>query len=260
MNYRELPALPPLDRWVRCIWFLTTDAGGPPQPVVPDGRLEIVLHRGAPLTQLMPDGSAAPQQAVMVSGQLTGPIVLRGTEPADVIGIRFRTAGARDLLGLPLPELTDRVIDLRDVGRPLAVTLEAAGRSADPVSALCLGLLAHLRPRRDSITPAAVDRLTRGQSVREVARAGGVTTRTLERRVSEDTGLPPKLLQRVTRFRKLYALLQSGTVNGARAASVAGYYDQTHANRDFRRFAGASPTEHFADDPQLARAILSHSS
>ena len=260
MNYRELPAPPPLDRWVRCIWFLTTDGAGPPQPVVPDGRLEIVLHRAAPFAQLMPDGSATPQQAVMVSGQITRPIVLCGTEPADIVGIRFRTAGARDLLGLPLTELTDRVIALRDVGRPLAVAIEAAGRSADPVSTLCRSLLDRIRPHGSHLTPRAVERLAGGESIRQIARAAGVSTRTLERRLGEDTGLRPKLLQRVVRFRKLYALLQSGTVNGARAASVAGYYDQTHANRDFRRFAGVSPTEHFASDPQLARAILSHSS
>ena len=260
MDYRELPAPPPLDRWVHCMWFLTTDGGGPPQPVVPDGRLEIVLHRAAPFAQLMPNGSAAPQQAVMVSGQLTRPIVLCGTEPADIIGLRFRTAGARDLLGLALPELTDRVIDLREVARPLALALEAAGRAADPVSALWSAILDRVRPHRDRLTPDAVERLARDESVRDVARAAAVSTRTLERRVRENTGLPPKVLQRVVRFRRLYALLQSGTMTAARAAALAGYYDQTHANRDFRRFAGATATEHFADDPQLARAILSHSS
>ncbi|HSJ65362.1 MAG TPA: helix-turn-helix domain-containing protein [Gemmatimonadaceae bacterium] len=260
MQYRELPPPPPLDRWIRCFWFLTTSGGGPPQPVVPDGRLEIVLHRAEPFGQVMPDDSVRSQQAVMVSGQITRPVVLRPLGPADIIGIRFRTAGARDLLGLPLAELTDHVIALRDVAGSLASALEAAARSEDPVRVLSGVLVERVRTRAHASTSAAVERLAGGERVADLARRIGLTTRTLERRVRDDTGLSPKTLQRVMRFRLLYALLQSGAANGARAAAMAGYYDQAHANRDFRQFAGASPTEHFAADPELSRAILSHSS
>jgi AraC-like DNA-binding protein len=260
VHYREIAPPAPLDRWVRCFWFLTTGGGGPPQPIVPDGRLEIVLHRAEPFEQLMPDDTARPQEAVMVSGQLTRPIVLCARGPSDIIGIRFRTAAARDLLRLPLGELTDRVVGLHEVSGVLAAALDAAGRSADPVRALCGALLDRMRGHAHRATSVAVGRLARGESVAGVARAAGLSTRTLERRVRDDTGLPPKVLQQVVRFRAFYVLLHSGAANGARAAAMAGYYDQTHANRDFRRFAGSSPTAHFADDPQLARAILSHSS
>jgi AraC-like DNA-binding protein len=260
VHYRELPPPPPLDRWIRCFWFLTTSDGGPAQPVVPDGRLEIVLHRADPFGQVMPDDTVRAQQAVMVSGQITRPVVLRPLGPADIIGIRFRTAGARDLLGLPLAELTDHVVPLRDVAGSLARVLETAARSEDPVRALSGALHERMRTRAHASTSAAVEGLARGERVADVARRTGLTARTLERRVRDDTGLSPKTLQQVMRFRVLYALLQSGAANGASAAATAGYYDQTHANRDFRRFAGASPTEHFAADPQLARAILSHSS
>jgi AraC-like DNA-binding protein len=38
-------------------------------------------------------------------------------------------------------------------------------------------------------------------------------------------------------------------------ATCAGYYDQAHLTREFRRFAGASPSEFFRVDPALARAF-----
>jgi AraC-like DNA-binding protein len=228
--------------------------------VVPDGRLEIVLHRGDPFGQLLPNGDVRVQDAVMLSGQLTGPLGLLPRGPADIIGIRFRTAAARDLLALPLAELTDRVIPLRDVAASMAAALREAAHSTDPVRALSAALLARMRVHRHSMSSETVSRLARGDRIEAVARELRVSTRTLERRVRDDTGLSPKILQQVMRFRTLYALLQSGAANGARAAAIAGYYDQTHANRDFRRFAGSSPSEHFAADPALARAILSHSS
>jgi AraC-like DNA-binding protein len=260
MHYREVRPPEPLDRWVKCFWFLTANGVDGPQPVVPDGRLEIVLHRGEPFGQLLPNGEVRKQEEAMLSGQLTGLLGLLPGGPADIIGIRFRTAGARDLLALPLAELTDRVVPLGDVAASMASVLREAAHSADPVRALSAELLARARRHRHSMTSEAVLRLARGERIAAAARELGVSTRTLERRVCDDTGLPPKILQQVMRFRKLYALLQSGAANGARAAAIAGYYDQTHANRDFRRFAGSSPSEHFASDPALARAILSHSS
>ena len=87
-----------------------------------------------------------------------------------------------------------------------------------------------------------------------------MSTRTLERHIRDDTGLPPKVLQRVMRFRTLYAMLQLGEGTWASAAARAGYYDQTHANRDFHQFAGSSPRAHFRRDPEIANAILSHPS
>ena len=61
------------------------------------------------------------------------------------------------------------------------------------------------------------------------------------------------------RFRRYYGLLRQGHL-GSDAALAAGYYDQSHANRDFRGFAGASPREHFGDAPELAPTFLSDSS
>ena len=51
-------------------------------------------------------------------------------------------------------------------------------------------------------------------------------------------------MARIIRFNRALRLLQSA--EGQTLADVvyeAGYYDQPHMNRDFRRFTGGSPTE-----------------
>lgn len=255
MRYEEIPAAPPLDRWVRCFWFLEVEGGGP-RPVVPDGRVEIVLHRAEPFVRVHPDGVARAQETALVSGQLTRPIRVGPDGPSDVVGVRFRTAGARAVLGTPLDGLTDDVVPLREVDRALGSALETALRAADPVTALSRVLLERARWRTRPTTAAAVGRLARGEAVAAVAASVGISERSLERHVRADVGLPPKRLQRLIRFRDLYARLERGE-EAAAASLAAGYYDQSHANLDFRAFAGCSPGEHFGVEDELAGAFLS---
>src|SRR4026209_2225294 len=100
--YSELPAPPPLDALIHCFWFLRGPMGGAPaQPVLPDGRMEIVLHLAEPFAEVDSSGVPRSQPAALLAGQLTRPIHLMPRGDSDVIGIRFRSAGARSLLGFP---------------------------------------------------------------------------------------------------------------------------------------------------------------
>ena len=49
-----------------------------------------------------------------------------------------------------------------------------------------------------------------------------------------------------------------GTPRGtwAEVATQSGFADQSHMIRDFRQFAGCSPSEFFGAEPDLARAIM----
>ncbi|MGH7709715.1 MAG: DUF6597 domain-containing transcriptional factor [Gemmatimonadaceae bacterium] len=95
MEYLELCAQPPLDALIRCFWFLRgDDLGADPQVIVPDGRLEIILHLADPFYRVDSEDAAHVQAPALLSGQLTAPLRLRVHGTADVVGIRFRTAAA----------------------------------------------------------------------------------------------------------------------------------------------------------------------
>ncbi len=99
-------------------------------------------------------------------------------------------------------------------------------------------------------------------------RGGGCRRRTVERGFSELTatlgcsgkhlagrfreyvGLSAKAVARVTRFRRAAQLLGAGTPLDE-LAFECGYYDQSHLDRDFRDFAGATPTEYRRDPRQV---------
>jgi transcriptional regulator GlxA family with amidase domain len=62
-------------------------------------------------------------------------------------------------------------------------------------------------------------------------------------RFRDQIGLPPKLLARVIRFDRAVRVLRApGSTSLAAVAFDCGYADQAHLNRDFREFAGTSPT------------------
>jgi transcriptional regulator GlxA family with amidase domain len=93
--------------------------------------------------------------------------------------------------------------------------------------------------------------------VSRIADAYRVSPRTVERKVLGATGLPPSLLRRVLRFRRAFRMLgDAPRGTWARVAAGAGYFDQAHLIRDFRRFAGSAPAEFFRAEPDLAVSIM----
>lgn len=263
VRYLEVPAPPPLDRLVHCFWFLRGRTDGLPQTVVPDGHAEIVLHLAEPFAQRQPDGVSRRQATALVSGQLTGPLHLAPSTEADVVGIRFRTDAARTVLHVPLDELTDAVLPLRDVAARLAPALERAVRSHDEPAARVRALAAVLEGV-DRAPPAPEVRVAAHAlesavppDLHRLARSLGVTTRTLERRCRTEIGLTPATLRRLARFRRAFRRLDR-TVRGGWAAVAAqtGYFDQAHMIREFRRFAGSPPSLFFQHDPDLSRAFI----
>lgn len=266
MDYTELSAPAPLDQIVRCFWFLRGKLDGAPAPqtIVPDGRIEIVLHVAEPFARVDGDGAAHVQSEVVVSGQLTSPIKVIPRGATDIVGIRFRTAGTHAVIRAPLTELTDQVGDLTALSKPLASALHAAAaRHETPMArmaALSEVLSKFIARDVDPVANAAVRALDSADLPRvdTVARMLGVSTRTVERKLAHHAGLAPSLLRRVIRFRRAFHALDNASAGTwSKVAIDSGFFDQAHLIRDFRQFAGAPPGEFFRTQIDLARAILS---
>ena len=65
--------------------------------------------------------------------------------------------------------------------------------------------------------------------------------------------MPPKQLARLTRFQAAIArLARSPEVRWADLAADLGFYDQAHLIREFRSFAGLTPTAYLGAENELA--------
>ena len=262
MNYRERPPSSALTPFVDRLWFLE---GRPdaliPEPVLPDGHVEIIVHAGDPFALVAADGSLQTQATTLVAGQLTRAIALAPRGFARVVGARLRAHGLHALFGLPQRVVTDRVVDLVDVDRRLArvIRQDVIGRTdADDLfsafdRALCRVLPAATVP---SAAARAAERARESLGlvrVEDLAQHAGVSRRQLERQFQDEIGLAPKKYLRVLRFQQVLGALSvaSHPPRWAELALARGFYDQAHFINDFRSFTGQTPSAWRVDESSL---------
>jgi len=99
----------------------------------------------------------------------------------------------------------------------------------------------------------ALECLAQPQAIAVTARHLGVSLRSLQRMVQRETGRPPAFWRQLARVRD--AGRRIGTdMPLADLALEAGYSDQAHMSRDFRRWFGASPKV-FSQTPRLREQL-----
>lgn len=161
--------------------------------------------------------------------------------------VRFTPEGAA-CLGIPSAELARRSVPLdalvpRARVRTLEANLQATTSDASRVAVVERFLL-ELPFTRDPLVERAVALLASCEDdgrIAHVARMLDVSERQLERRFLARVGLSPKRFAALRRFERALELATTAP-SLTRVALDAGYYDQSHFIRDFKRFAGASPS------------------
>ncbi len=217
--------------YVECFWRVTTAHALPDHPVLPDGCLDLVF---------------SPDYGLRAVGAMT--VTLRhALAPGQTFtGVRFRPGKAPCFLHTPAQDLTDRSVELEDLwgaaGRSLRQNLGEA-RSFHEQAGLLAG---HLIASAE-VTPSdrALDAITAADGnvdLELVARHANLSLRQFRRRCLALTGLSPKLLCRVLRFRGALRVARTGEFRTwADVAAECGYYDQAHLIRDFQEFTGSPP-------------------
>ena len=166
---------------------------------------------------------------------------------------------ARMIFGVPMHELAHRVVSLEEVFGAEAHLFDERLFEAPTWSRRFELIESALAVRIDAAPPPPPDvewawrrvRSTRGQiRIEALAAELGCSRKHLATRFREHVGLPPKLFARVLRFSHAVEVLTSSPrATVAEVAAACGYYDQAHMDRDFREFAGTTPSA-YAGDPR----------
>ena len=172
--------------------------------------------------------------------------------PMAGIQVDLTPIGARCLLGFPLEAIGGRMVEIEDIwgaetGRLIGALAEERDWEAR-FSLLDREIAARIarHPVPDSAAAHALTRLVQtggAMPVRELVEASGWSSRHFIARFRREFGLAPKTFARVLRFqRALDALKRPHPPPLADLAAACGYADQSHFTRDFRAFAGRTPT------------------
>ena len=102
---------PALSPWVKTIWCArgTRAEFDTPEPIVPDGCVEIIFNLGDPFK----NGDLQPLS--LLAGQMTSPVVALPTGAVDLIGVRLWPGRAGAALRTAMWQLQDRLIDASGV-------------------------------------------------------------------------------------------------------------------------------------------------
>lgn len=250
---------PQLAGLVESVWYFEGSLSHRREWIFPDGRVELNVHFDKPYRQHV-DGRVEVFPATCFSGPLLRGAVLEAPQSATaVLGIRFLPAGASALIGHPLHELAGLTVDLRALLGRAAAELHQRCEAAVGAQARIGAAVRWLEERasRAEVRWRSDDHVV-AWAAREIEqRRGAVSITELRERVGwprsrlvaafrERTGVAPKQLARIVRFRCALEMLHAGGLSLSAVALRAGYYDQPHLNRDFRDLAGMTPGDYLS--------------
>lgn len=243
-SYCEQPPTASLARWVECVWLLEGDSAVIGHRVPPDGCLDIIYDR---------------RHGLRAIGTMTREQRFDFPKGVCLAGIRFRPGRAGPFLGVSPVELTDGSAPLEDLWARRARELQTKLEDARSIQHAMQILLSSLRMPEIAPNPVqraieAIAAANGNADLDSVARQANLSPRQFRRRCLEESGLGPKHLCRVLRFRHAcrIAVDQENTDrrDWAAIALEAEYFDQAHFIHDFHRFTGLTPMAVFSNTRQ----------
>src|SRR5271168_2509456 len=212
-SYCEQPPAASLTRWVECVWLLQSDSAVSGHRVPPDGCLDLTYDHDHGLRAI---------------GTMTREQRFNFPEGVSMAGIRFRPGMAGPFLGVSPSELTDGSAPLEDLwarhARELKIKVEDARSIQDAMGILLSSLPMHdIAPNPVQKAIEAIAAANGNADLDSVARQANLSPRQFRRRCLEESGLGPKHLCRVLRFR-----------HACRIARAAGRLNMGRLNMDRR--------------------------
>jgi AraC-like DNA-binding protein len=221
---------------------------------LPSGDAALLINFGTPHRLIDPEsGRASEHDRAWVNGLHDHYLLTEAIGVRHFIVVRLTPIGAHRFLGVPMDALTNRTLALEDIigaqAHRLVERLQAAASWDSCFAVLDSIILARLD--RAAPAPAAVawawhqiDASAGSLAIASLTSEIGWSRKHLIEEFRRRVGLPPKPLARILRFHRVVRLLErSDAISWAALAHDCGYYDQPHFIRDFRAFAGSTPSQ-----------------
>ena len=258
------PSGHPLRPFVHGIWQIRVDHSPWRQRVLPRGIVDVMF----PLEgQLRPAGTADDgpviHDAPFLAGLHSRAISTEATGSLLMLGLSLKVETSRAILALPAYELADLTVPAEHVlpgTRQLFDQLQEAPTFRERCDLLMRWLERSIRmPDRlarvaracgvigQSADPSAID---------HAANAVGYTNRHLRRVFLDFVGTAPGDYLRLRRFNTALRHMPSSR-NLTEIALAAGYYDQAHFCREFKDFAGLTPSAYRAQAGAIPGILFS---
>ncbi len=251
--------------FIEAFWTCEVSNGRGLERVLPNGRTQLFINLHQDALHHFDDSGSVIQQAsgMALQGPVETPIVIDRAEQRALCGVVFSVGAAFAIFGGKVSEVGSDLVDLNRLSWTDQWSLHERLRKARD-AATRLDLLETAFSERipllqdwDIIVRQASIQLRMGVDVRAVSNQFETSQQTLIMRFRERTGLTPKTYSRIERLQQLVRNKRPETP-WAEAALDAGFADQSHMVREFRRFAGVTPTEYLPTSEDQQNHIALH--
>ena len=223
------------------------------EALLPNGHVEVMVNLGPPHRVFEGRGAGVWDRS-WFSGLQERSIFIESLEGTHLVSARLLPLGATAWLGLAAAGAANSIIELTALVGAEALTLrERLLAAASPQERFAIldeflrGRLGHGPPVLPFVSEAAT-RIERAHGELRVALLHeelGTSRKHLAVSFRRYVGVSTKAYARIQRFCwTLDSLRQRTTIEWSRLAVQAGYSDQSHLVRDFRRIGAASPREY----------------
>ena len=172
----------------------------------------------------------------------------------SLIVVVFQPAGINNLLGLPAHGLRDLIVGAQDIFGNQGLKLEEKLFENDAVPEK-IGLLNNFfielavrkKHKTELLIPAAINFISRSNgltSLNQLVKFTGYTERQIERKFMGAIGIPPKKFINVIKLPSYLKLLNANTTIDESLTQIAydaGYADQSHLIKEFKKHTGMTP-------------------
>jgi AraC-like DNA-binding protein len=256
MRLQAFPVGGPLADYVEAFWIVQGRPDYLREKVLPNGVIEVIFNLGSPHRVVSPRPGTFFD--AWIAGLHEHHLIIEAESDFDLVGIRFKPGGAAAFLRFSPAQLTNSVLEGCDISAELGTltlrTREQLQRAHSPRERLSMLeelLCARIDPDF-ALAPSvrqtlSVLRRPAQSPIAALAAEARVSHKHLVAQFREQVGTTPRTLLQIQRFQRALRLVSgssSRSVSWADVAQSAGYFDQPHLIRAFRRFADATPAQY----------------
>jgi AraC-like DNA-binding protein len=221
-------------------------------PYPPTPLQSIIFYFGYPIRMQRSDAVPFKEQPpIVIIGPQYTRVNIMVTKKLEAIRVDFKPGGLYRLLDIPMSELFDQGIAadvlVGNAATELNEKLLNAADIKESVQHIERFLLSKISfGQRLLPFELAIEMLVRSDGslpIEKVADLACMSVRQFERVCQQRIGMSPKSFARIVRFSKAYRLRENHPdLSWISIAHGAGYFDQMHMIRDFKQFAGTTPS------------------
>ncbi len=222
--------------------------------ISPSGYPELIFHFGDTVSISVPNNSHKAESKTIIAGQITRPVTLHFGNNMHCICVKLQPYALSPFFNISSSIFTNRAICLGDIMPTMQKDIfdQLSGAKNDHIRIIIIeDYLRKLLKDHNNInaaTPAMIDYLRSANNINieKLKIKFNMGSRTLQRIIMSDVGIPPKMLCRIIRFNKAYNYIKHNQILNLQDISFTlGYYDLSHLINEFKEFSGCAPISYF---------------